>query len=467
MTPDDIAELAAGGESETLEFKKTTAEQQEAAKTVCAMLNNRGGRVIIGVSPDGKVVGQQVGDTTIEHISQEFQEIEPSTFPSIERIPVAVGREVLLIRVSRGDMAPYRHRNEAYRRVGNTNRRLSRDDENRMFLERVHGHQRWENQPAEGWTVKDLDMAELQRTVSEAVRSGRLFDSGTREPEELLLGMGLVKDGALLRAAVVLFGNEQRVGVELSQCLLRVARFRGIDRNEFLDNRQFRGNVFALLSHAERFLRDNLPIAGHIPADSFVRADQPLYPPEALREALANAFCHRDYTSGGGSVSVGIYDDRLEITSTGPLHFGMTPEMLFLPHDSQPWNPLIANAFYLRGIIERWGRGTIRMAELTASAGLPRPEIEDIGGSVTVRFRPSRYVPPQRAELDLSQRQREILLILDSAPEGLARREILASSNGLYTEHQVRFDLELLQRLNLVIARGRGRSARWERVRGN
>lgn len=53
MTLDDIAALADAGESEILEFKKTTAEQLEAARTVCAMLNNRGGMVIIGVSPDG------------------------------------------------------------------------------------------------------------------------------------------------------------------------------------------------------------------------------------------------------------------------------------------------------------------------------------------------------------------------------------------------------------------------------
>lgn len=467
MTPDDIAALAAGGESETLEFKKTTAEQQEAAKTVCAMLNNRGGMVIIGISPNGGVTGQQIGNRTIEDLSAELQRIDPPVFPSIDRIPVAADREALLIRVNRGDMAPYRHREKAYRRVGNTNRQMSRDDENQMFLERVHGHQRWENQPVEGWSVKDLDIAELQRTVNEAIRSGRLTDSGTREPGELLLGLGLLKDGVLLRAAVVLFGNEQRVGTEWTQCLLRAARFRGVDRSEFLDNRQFRGNAFALLSHAERFLRDNLPIAGHIPADSFVRMDEPLYPPEALREALSNAFCHRDYSSGSGSISVGIYDDRLEITSTGSLHFGITSEMLFLPHDSQPWNPLIADVFYRRGIIERWGRGTIRMAELAAAAGLPMPEIEDNGNSVTVRFRPSHYIPPQRVGHDLSERQRDILLILDGAPYGLAFREILPLLSKPYTEQQVRYDLSVLRDLNLVVSRGRARGAKWERVRNN
>ena len=177
---------------------------------------------------------------------------------------------------------------------------------------------------------------------------------------------------------------------------------------------------------AERFLRDNLPVAGRIMPNLFERVDDPLYPTEALREALANAFCHRDYTIGGGSVAVAIYDDRLEVTSSGTLHCGLTAEQLFLPHESLPWNPLIANVFYRRGIIEQWGRGTIKMAELTRKAGLPQPEIEDAGGCVTVRFRPDRYVPPQRVGRDLTERQQTILALLDQAGRGLALREIHA-----------------------------------------
>ena len=74
------------------------------------------------------------------------------------------------------------------------------------------------------------------------------------------------------------------------------------------------------------------------------------------------------------------------------LHFGLTSVKLFAPHESLPWNPLIARTFYRRGIIEEWERGTLKMAELTTSAGLPRPEIEDAGGCVTVRFRHGQFV---------------------------------------------------------------------------
>ena len=183
-----------------------------------------------------------------------------------------------------------------------------------------------------------------------------------------------------------------------------------------------------------------------------------------MREALANAFCHRDYSIGGGSVAVGIYDDRLEVTSSGALHFGLTAEKLFAPHESLPWNPLIARVFYKRGIIETWGRGTIKMAELTASAGLPRPEIEDAGGCVTVRFRPSRYVPPRRVGHDVSERQRDILALLDERPSGLALREIRSQMGSKASGRQIREDLGVLRILGLAHAEGHGRGARWRRA---
>ena len=146
-----------------------------------------------------------------------------------------------------------------------------------------------------------------------------------------------------------------------------------------------------------------------------------------MREALANALCHRDYSIGGGSVGIAVYDDRLEVTSSGSLHFGLTPEKLFGPHESRPWNPLIARTFYRRGIIEEWGSGTLKMAELTSSAGLPVPEIEDDGGAVTVRFRHGRFVPKREGrEASAAERQEEILALLDSVEDGLTRRGIHA-----------------------------------------
>ncbi len=461
MTREVVEGWARTGESETQEFKKTTGERRAGTQTLCGMLNHRGGRVLYGVLPDGTARGQDVGERTIEDLAAEIAAIDPPVFPTVDRISVGDTREVLVVTVSQGPSRPYSYKGQAYRRVGSTTREMSREEYNRMLLERLHGEVRWENRPAEGWTVSDLDVAEITRTVEEAIRRGRADDPGTRDPQEILRGFGLIAQGALLRAALVLFGRRERLMAEFPQCLLRVARFAGTDKTEFRDNRQVRGHAFELLVAAERFLREHVPIAGRVVPDRLQRVDEPLYPPVAVREALANAFCHRDYSIGGGSVGVALYDDRLEITSSGTLHFGLTPELLFGPHESLPWNPLVAGVFYRRGIIETWGRGTLKMAEQAVAAGLPRPEIEDAGGCVTVRFRPRGVPLAGRAVRELTSRQRAILAVLHEAEASLALREIHARMKGEASERQVREDLARLKALGLADSTGRGRGARW------
>ena len=176
------------------------------------------------------------------------------------------GLEVIAIRVSPGGSLPYQYRGTSYLRVVNTTRTMSTEEYNRILFERMHNERRWENQPADGWTVEDLDVVEIRNTVAEAVRIGRLNEPGSREPKDLLRGLGLLRGDVLFRSAAVLFGNRERLECEMPQCLLRVARFRGLDRSEFLDNRQFNGNAFTLLASAERFLRETLLWSG----DDFV-----------------------------------------------------------------------------------------------------------------------------------------------------------------------------------------------------
>ncbi len=334
-----------------------------------------------------------------------------------------------------------------------------------MLFERMHANQRWENQPAAGWTLADLDVAEIRNTVAEAVRIGRLDQPADTEPEAALRGLGLIRGSVLLRAAAVLFGKTERLMAEMPQCLLRVARFRGLDRSEFLDNRQFIGNAFYLLASSEKFLRETVPIASRFERDRWQRIDEPHYPPPATREAMANAICRRDYAMGGGSIGLAVYDDRLEVTSIGPLHFGLTPADLFGPHDSHPWNPLIAGTFYRRGIIEEWGRGINQMAEFATSAGLPRPKIEERNNSVTVRFRRVNYSPGRwSTRKDIARLRVAILALLESEPDGLAMRDIRARLPMDAPARQVRRALLPLRNRGLVVTTGFGLAARWKVV---
>ncbi len=98
---DQITAWAAAGESETLEFKKSTAERERGCRTLSAFANGSGGRLLLGVTPEGKVVGQSVSDRTLEYLAQEFKHFEPPIFPSVERVALGNGLDVLVVTMTR------------------------------------------------------------------------------------------------------------------------------------------------------------------------------------------------------------------------------------------------------------------------------------------------------------------------------------------------------------------------------
>jgi ATP-dependent DNA helicase RecG len=460
MNLQELEQWVSRGEAAQVEFKATTGQRSDAAKTVCAMLNGRGGFVFFGVTPARRIRGQQIGEGTLEDVAAELRRIDPPAFPEIETVELESGSFVIVIRVP-GGSPPYTYDGRPFKRQGPTTVIMPRSEYERLLAERMHSQNRWETHPATGITLDDLDKNEIVRTINEAIRRGRMDDPGTRDPRELLQGLKLMENGQILNAAVVLFGKSDRLLPRYPQCLLRMAQFKGLSNtDDFLDNQQEHGNLFQLWQRGQRFCREHLPIAGRIVPNLFERVDDPLYPMEALREALANALCHRDYSISGGAVSLAIFDDRLEITSAGNLHFGLTVEDLTRPHTSQPWNPVIAQTCYRRGIIETWGRGTIKMAKLMDEAGLTPPEFEEITNSLLVRFRPTRYVPPTRVGHDLNPLQREVLDILaQTGPTAL--HHIREAMEAPVPRRTLQDNLQLLRKLDLVDTTGRGSGARW------
>jgi len=352
-----LKNIVAQGESDILEFKKSTAQLRRAAETLCGMLNGNGGMVLFGVTPKGRIVGQDISDKTLREVADILGKFEPPATINQTRVDLGNGKQVLVLEtVPNPELRPYVFDGRPYQRVSSTTLVMPQETYQRLLTERTHSRTRWENQPAEEYEVSELDHEEILRTVRLGISSGRLPESTGNDIADILMRFELLGEERMKNAAVVLFGK--RFMPDFPQCQLRMARFHGVDKSEFLDQRQLEGHAFHLLEEAMLFLRRHLPVAGRIVPGLFEREDEPLFPLEALRESLVNAFCHRDYTIIGGSVSLAIYDDRLEIWSDGALPFGLKPEDLKQEHSSRPRNPLIADVFYLRGVIERWGRGT-------------------------------------------------------------------------------------------------------------
>ncbi len=88
MTMSEIEALVRRGESDSVEFKKSTGQLTRAAETLCAFLNGHGGLVVVGVSPDKKITGKILADGTLRDIAQCFNRFEPPARIQIHRVPL-------------------------------------------------------------------------------------------------------------------------------------------------------------------------------------------------------------------------------------------------------------------------------------------------------------------------------------------------------------------------------------------
>ena len=161
VNQNELSRLLKRPEGPTLEFKRSTAELREGMQTVCAFLNGSGGMVLFGARSDGMAEGQQVSDKTLREIAQAFERFEPPVNLPMERRQLETDREVVILRVDEtSDSVPFTYEGRPFERVGSTTRKMSQDRYENLLLERAHSKRRWENQPAEEVTLKEIDREE-------------------------------------------------------------------------------------------------------------------------------------------------------------------------------------------------------------------------------------------------------------------------------------------------------------------
>ena len=387
MSIDEIKELIERGENHVLELKKTTSELDKGMQSLCAFLNSDGGWLFFGITPKLEILGQNVTDNTQQEIAQKMNKIEPAICLPIEiiDIPERPGFYVIGIycNATKFGNAPYTYDGRAYYKVESTTQLMPRD----MFEERLRRSNTnrfaWESQTSDNLHIEDLDESRIRGAVAYGVEKGRMPASAVTESTWSLLDkFNMTEGGKIKNAASALFTKRPSA---YPQFLLRMARFRGVEKKEFIDNMRARGNFFELLDAGMAFLFKHLCLSGVIKG---LRREELLeIPIEALREALINALCHRLMDSPSGSVGISIFDDRVEIENTGHLPNGLTTETIKLSHRSYPQNPIIADALYMTAFLESWGTGVSRMVEACKNAKLPEPEYGTDGTFVWITFK--------------------------------------------------------------------------------
>ena len=180
------------------------------------------------------------------------------------------------------------------------------------------------------------------------------------------------------------------------------------------------------------------------------------YPLEALREALINAVCHRDYTIPSNT-EVRIYDDKLIVWSPGGLPSGITLADLYKPHSSILRNRGIAKILYDIGWIEQWGSGIDKMRTACRKAGIPEPQFEEDQG-FRVIFMKNIYTEEYLRNFDLNERQ--IRAVRYVKERGKITNREYRKMTGL-SDEGARVDLNELVGKGLFQLKGGGRGAHY------
>jgi ATP-dependent DNA helicase RecG len=448
MRSEDLNSLLRS-EGETVEWKRSLGEWKEIVVATAAMASLHGGQIFIGVDPTGKVCGVELGKGTLEDLANKIsQGTSPRMIPSISSVK-RDRKTIVVVSVPESTPKPVYAFDRPYRRAGKTNQRLSQDEAMRLFMS--SRGVTWDQSTLTDATVEeDIDPALVRRFLL-AARSERRWDvPDETSVDRVLRQLGLMQDGKLTVAAVLLFGrNPQRL---LTQAMVRCARFKGITEVHFLDMKVIQGTIIQQVEEVVAFIKRNTRMAAEI--KGLRREEKWEYPLEGLREAVINAICHRDYASSA-NVQVRILDDRLEVWNPGDLPEGMTVDDLRRPHESRPRNKLIANAFFLIKYIEQFGTGIQRILDDCRSQDLPEPDFEIAGHTFRAKFTPVLFASKVEGRVKLSERERKGIEYIREQGQ-ISRREY-AKQFGVSHETAKR-DLGKLVNEGVLAMRRAGRS---------
>ncbi len=445
-------------------------------KAISAFANTEGGRIILGVTPSGVPVG-----LTPEHIDKVQRDIlalcqNTFNYPVIPDIHTIGSVVIVNIAPSPAAVRPLystsRGVNSAQVRVGSSNIQITDELRNQFAIAARGGAELIEYSELPYQTYLDPLLIEQYLSLVASRRGDIYKDLST---EEILLKLkAITKAKNVTLFGLLAFGkNETLQEASAPTTNIAVTHYPGDSKvlendptRTHLDNREFNGNVIQQFTAAFSFIKSKLPISGAVDPNG-QRRDYLVIPEVALREALANAIAHRDYSTHSSRIQVDIYSDRLEIINPG---VSLVPidELESAPSVSR--NPLIMSFLKDYGYTEQRARGIRTIRQSLRSAGLLEPEFLNVGSSFKAVLYSSAFISRtdqtwllQFRHHNLNERQLTGLTHLKNAPGGVSNVEYCAvnNMNSIGDDRRARNDLSKLVKLGLVVTSGQNKNRRY------
>ena len=335
------------GESKNIEYKVTLPDKSEKyMKTIVAFANTQGGKLIVGVDDKTHQIVGVENDVLFQLMDGIANAVSDSCVPQIipDIEPQTVdGKTVVVVSVEVGKNRPYYLKskgkdNGTYIRVAGTSRLAF--PEKIKELEMEGARISWDELTCVGYPVSKDATEKLCQDIERFRKKAGMPNHSVNK--EQLINWKILK---------------QSEG-------------------------QLKGPIYTQIEEAVDFVLRNIRLGATI--DGLVRKERYELPPEAIREMIINAHCHRNLLDES-CIQVAIYDDRLEVTSPGGLYNGLTYEEVMNGH-SKIRNKGIANIFSQMGLVEAWGSGIKRILNAAEEYGLPKPRFQEFDNMFRVEL---------------------------------------------------------------------------------
>ncbi len=385
-------------EKQNIEWKESWRD--EYLKWICGFANAQGGKIYIGKNDKGEVVGIDNAKKLLEDIPNKVRDIL-GILVDVNLHETAKG-EFLEI-VVEPQPFPVNYKGQYHYRSGSTKQELKGAALDKFMLEKKG--KKWDGVPVPNVSVDDFKNETFEFFKKRAIVSKRIDESVLTEKNiSILENLRLIEKPYLKRAAILLFHPDPEK--YFTGAYIKIGYFQTDTELIFQD--EVKGNLFEQVEKTIEILFTKY-IKAIISYEGIHRVETYEYPKDAVREAILNALAHKDY-SMGVPIQISVYDNKLMIWNYGQLPEDWTIENLMQKHSSIPYNPDIANAFFRAGLVESWGRGTIKIIEQCKEHGLPKPEFENSGKDFWVIFRKDIYNEISLKKLGINKRQIKAVL---------------------------------------------------------
>lgn len=350
------------------------------AEYLVAFANTDGGTLLIGMDEKGRAINGVYAEEIEGVVRAAERMCRPPVVITWEHVE-AQGGVAFAIHVPRSPELHSLDDGRVLIRLGSETRPLGGEEIKQLAATKSAGD--FEAEPIPGAKRHDLDEDMIAEYVEK--RQQRQRRAITETPDELLHEIGaLTEDGRPTHSGILLFGrNPQQF---LTQAGLVFVRFPGTEpRGEggeagYGRRDEFSGPLARVIEGAWQVIWSEMAVGAVV--TGLERQDITEYPAFAVREALVNSVCHRDYRLRGRRIEVRMYADRLEVISPGGLPGFITVDNLVEEHFSR--NPRLVNGLFQWGYIEELGLGIDRMIEEMVSQGHPPPRFKAQPYSFTV-----------------------------------------------------------------------------------